>query len=138
MFKVVRKQSFTENLYLLEIEVAAIAENAQPGQHVDIHLNPDAPTITLPIARADRDRDTITIVELARDLPSEQLMMLQEGDEIFQIRGPLGGAMSTHDVGKIVLAGEDLGVASMLWRAHTYRDAGAYTICIIGLSLIHI
>ena len=32
-----RKQSYTENLYMLAIEIPAIAEKAQPGHHVDIH-----------------------------------------------------------------------------------------------------
>jgi ferredoxin--NADP+ reductase len=132
MFKVARKQSFTDNLYLLEIEIAEIAEKAQPGHHVDIRLNPDAPVITTPIARADRDAGTITVVELARDLPSEQLMMLREGDEIFQVRGPLGTACRIDDVDKVALAAEDLGVASLLWRALAYKETGAYTICVVG------
>jgi NAD(P)H-flavin reductase len=132
MFKVVRKQSFSENLYLLEIEINDVAEDAQPGHYIDIHLNPDAPVITTPIAGANRDAGTITIVELARDLPSEQLMMLQEGDDIFQVRGPLGSPCRIDDINKVALAGEDMGVASLLWRAQAYKDTGAYTICVIG------
>jgi NAD(P)H-flavin reductase len=132
MFKIVRKQSFTEDLYLLEIEIASIAEKARPGHHVDIHLNPDTPVITLPVAGADRDAGTITVVERARDLSSEQLMMLQEGDEIFQIRGPLGSACVVDGVGKVALAAEGLGVASLLPRARAYKEGGAYTICTIG------
>lgn len=132
MFRIVRKQSFTENLFLLEIEIPAVAQAARPGQHVDIHLNPDSPVITLPIVGADADAGTITIVERAQDLPSEQLMMLQVGDEVFQIRGPLGGECTIPDVGKVALIGEGIGVASLLWRAREYRGRDAYTICVIG------
>jgi NAD(P)H-flavin reductase len=132
MFKVVRKQSFTEDLFMLEIEIPPIAEKAQPGHHVDIHLNPDSPVLTLPVVGVDGETGTITVVERARDLPSEQLMMLQEGDEVFQLRGPLGSACSIDDVSKVALVGEELGVASLLPRARAYKAIGAYTICAIG------
>lgn len=132
MFKIVRKQSFTADLYALEIEIAAIAEKAEPGHHVDIHLNPDTPVITLPVAGVDRDAGTLTVVERARDLSSEQLMMLREGDEVFQIRGPLGSACVIDAASKVALAAEGLGVASLLPRARAYKAGGAYTICTIG------
>jgi ferredoxin--NADP+ reductase len=132
MFKVVRKHAFTDTLFLLDIEIAVVAEKASPGQHVDIHLNPDGHTITLPIAGADATAGTITVVARAQDLPSEQLMMLREGDEIFQIRGPLGMACTIDSASKVALAAEDLGVASLLWRARAYKEGGAYVICTIG------
>jgi ferredoxin--NADP+ reductase len=60
--------------------------------------------------------------------------MLVEGDEVFEIRGPLGKACTFPDVGKVVLAAEDLGVASLCDRARAYRERGAYTICILGFE----
>jgi ferredoxin--NADP+ reductase len=132
MFKVVHKQTFTQDLYLAEIAIPAVAQTAAPGHYVDIHLNPDARPITLPLAGADPERGTITIVNRAQDLPSEQLMMLAEGDEVFQVRGPFGSACTFDTPAKVALAAEGLGVATLLWRARRYRENGAYTICVIG------
>jgi ferredoxin--NADP+ reductase len=134
MFKITRKQSFNDDTFLLEFGLAAIAENARPGQYVDIHLNPDARPITVPITGADAEAGTFTIVEQGRDLPTEQLMVLAEGEEVFQIRGPLGNACDCGADGKVVLMGEDLGVASLLWRAREFRAAGAYVIVILGFA----
>jgi ferredoxin--NADP+ reductase len=134
MFKITRKQSFTDDTFLLEFDLAAVAEKARPGQYVDIHLNPDARPITVPVTGVDTDADTFTIVEQGRDLPTEQLMVLAEGEEVFQIRGPLGGACEFDADGKVVLVGEDLGVASLLWRAQEFRAAGAYVIVILGFA----
>ena len=134
MFNVVHKHTFTGSLFLLEISIPAIAEKARPGQYVDIHLNPDSSVITLPIVLANPKTGTITVVERGHDLPSERLMMLQEGDSVFQIRGPLGSAMAEDTPSRVVLAAEGLGVASLLWRARTYKDRGAYTICVIGFA----
>jgi len=134
MFKITRKQSFTNDTFLLEFELPAIAEKARPGQYVDIHLNPDARAITLPVTGADKSAGTFSVVEQGRDLPSEQLMVLNVGEEVFQIRGPLGGGCEFDADGKVVLMGEDMGVASLLWRAQEYRAAGAYVIVILGFA----
>jgi len=134
MFKITRKQSFNEDTFLLEFELASIADKVRPGQYVDIHLNPDARPVTVPVTGRDQPAGTFTIVEQGRDLPTEQLMVLTPGEEVFQIRGPLGGACEFDADGKVVLLGEDLGVASLLWRAREYRAKGAYVIVILGFA----
>jgi ferredoxin/flavodoxin---NADP+ reductase len=134
MFKITRKQSFNDDTFLLEFELASIAERARPGQYVDIHLNPDARPITVPVTGVDKSAGTFSIVEQGRDLPTEQLMVLGVDEEVFQIRGPLGGACEFDIDGKVVLLGEDLGVASLLWRAREHRARGAYVIVILGFA----
>jgi ferredoxin--NADP+ reductase len=134
MFPITRKQSFNEDTFLLEFQLDAIARRARPGNYVDIHMNPDARPITLPVVTVDQDAGTFAVVEQGRDLPTEQLMVLNPGEEVFQIRGPLGAACDTDLDGKVVLLGEDLGVASLLWRAREFRAAGAYVIVILGFA----
>jgi len=132
MFKIVSKENITEEIFSMEIEMPAIANLARPGHYVDIHINPDGPALTLPVSEYDTDKGTIKFVHKAQDLPSVQLSMLGEGDEVFQVRGPLGGACEFADTGKVVLAAEDLGVASLFMRAREYKARGAYTICLLG------
>jgi NAD(P)H-flavin reductase len=134
MFKIVRKETAGRENFLLEIEVPALASDAQPGHHVDIHVNPDGGALTTPIVGYDRERGTITVAFKGQDLPSLQLSLLQEGDELFQIRGPLGGACSFGEFGKVVVVAEDLGVASLLPRTMEYKKRGAYTIGILGFE----
>jgi ferredoxin--NADP+ reductase len=134
MFTITRKQSFNEDTFLLEFRLPAIAEKALPGQYVDIHMNVDGDTFTLPIATVDREAGTFAVVEQARDLPSERLMLLAEGEEVFQIRGPLGGPCRIDSDGKVVLVAEDLGVASLLWRARAFKENGAHVIVVLGFA----
>jgi NAD(P)H-flavin reductase len=132
MFTITRKQSFNEDTFLMDFTLPAIAGKVRPGQYVDIHVNVDGPTVTLPVVGADAEGGTFTVVEQGRDLPSEQLMVLGQGDEVFQIRGPLGSPCAFDADGKVVLMGEDLGVASLLWRAREFKAKGAYVITILG------
>jgi NAD(P)H-flavin reductase len=134
MFNIVRRESIGDEIFMLEIEVPAAAAEARAGHYVDIHVNPDGGSLTLPIADYNRDRGTITIVHRAQDLPSLQLSMLGEGDAVFQVRGPLGGACSFDAFGKVAVVAEDLGAASLLLRAKEYKERGAYTIGILGFE----
>lgn len=134
MFKISRKQSFDEDTFLLEFNEPKIASPARPGQYVDIQINPDGTRLTLPIVAADPATGAFSVVERGRDLPTERLMVLSENDEVFQIRGPLGSPCRFDADGKVVLVAEDLGVASLLWRASEYRAAGAYVIVIVGFT----
>ena len=134
MFTITRKQSFNEDTFLLEFRMPTIAERAMPGQYIDIHMNVDGPTFTLPIAMVDREAGTFAVVEQGRDLPSERLMMLTEGEEVFQIRGPLGGPCRIDSDGKVILVAEDLGAASLLWRARAFKEHGAHVIVVLGFA----
>ena len=134
MFAITRKQSFNEDTFLLEFRLSQIAERAMPGQYADIHMNVDGPTFTLPIVSVDREAGTFAVVEQARDLKTEQLMMLSEGEEVFQIRGPLGSSARIDADGKVVLVGEDLGIASLLWRAQAFKEHGAHVIVVLGFA----
>jgi ferredoxin--NADP+ reductase len=134
MFKIARKEIVGNEIHLMEIEAPALATQVRPGHHIDVHVNPDGGALTLPIAGYDPDRGTVTVVFKAQDLPSLQLSMLKEGDEVFQVRGPLGGTCSFDDSGKVVVVAEDLGAASLLLRAKEYKKRGAYTIGILGFE----
>ncbi|HXV13140.1 MAG TPA: hypothetical protein VEC56_02945 [Candidatus Krumholzibacteria bacterium] len=134
MFTITRKQSFNEDTFLLEFRLPTIAERAMPGQYVDIHMNVDGPTFTLPIATIDREAGTFTVVEQARDLATERLMMLAQGEEVFQIRGPLGAPCRIDSDGKVVLIAENLGAASLLWRARAFKEHGAHVIVVLGFD----
>lgn len=134
MFTITRKQSFNEDTFLLEFNLPAIAERAMPGQYVDIHMNVDGPTFTLPIAAVDREAGTFAVVEEGRDQPTQRLMMLTQGEDVFQIRGPLGAPCRIDSDGKVVLVAEDLGVASLLWRARAFKEHGAHVIVVLGFA----
>ncbi len=134
MFSITRKQSFNADTFLLEFRLPQIAERAMPGQYADIHMNVDGATFTLPIVAVDRAAGTFAVIEQARDLPTEQLSLLGEGEDVFQIRGPLGSSSRIDADGKVVLVAEDLGVASLLWRAKAFKEHGAHVIVVLGFA----
>lgn len=134
MYKVTRKDVLQNDLFLTQIEIPTVANNACPGHYVDVHVNVDTPPLTLPIADCDRERGTITVATGSNDDPSRQLSHLEAGDQVFKVRGPLGGSCTIEALSKVVLVGEGLGVASLLGRARAFKAKEVYTICVIGFD----
>ncbi len=134
MFNIVGKRTFNADIFSLEFYMPAIAQNARSGHYVDIHMNLDTTALTLPVAATDVEKGTFTIVQRAHDLASEQLNMLNEGDEVFQIRGPLGSAGEFPQRNKALLIAQDIGVASLRSRAAEFQKKGTHTICVLGFA----
>ena len=78
----------------------------------------------LTIAGADIDKGTITIVVQQVGLSSKKLCMLNEGDYVTDVVGPLGNPTHIEKFGTVVCAGGGLGVAPMLPIIQALKAAG--------------
>ena len=78
----------------------------------------------LTIAGADIQKGTITIVVQQVGLSSKKLCMLNEGDYVTDVVGPLGNPTHIENFGTVVCAGGGLGVAPMLPIIQALKAAG--------------
>ena len=62
MYKIVKKQELTTNIYLMEVEAKRVAKSCQPGQFVIVRTDSEGERIPLTICDYDREKGTITIV----------------------------------------------------------------------------
>lgn len=134
MFKITSTKHLTENVFSTEIEAPAVALDSQPGQHVEVRVGAGGDPLRLPLAAYDRDRGTVTVVYEARDRTVNPLPELAEGEAVLEVRGPLGTPCQIGELGKVVFAAEDLGVASLYLRVKEHKNKGAYTISVIGFE----
>ena len=118
----------------MEIEAPAVAPGVHSGHHVELRAVPGGESLTLPIARYDREKQTITVVVDDRYPGAAALAGLDEGGGVFQISEARGAACKFDSLNKVVLAAEDLGVASLYCRARKYKEMGTYTILVLGFE----
>lgn len=90
MNKILRKEQFSENVFLFEIEAPLIAKSRKAGNFIIIRVDKNGERIPLTIADADVNKGTITIVVQRVGLSSQKLCGLNEGDVIADVVGPLG------------------------------------------------
>ena len=124
MNKIVRKEQFSEKVFLFEIEAPLIAKSRKAGNFVIVRVDKKGERMPLTIAGADIDRGTITLVVQMVGLSSKKLCALGEGDFVADVVGPLGNPTRIENYGTVVCAGGGLGVAPMLPIIQALKKAG--------------
>ena len=94
MNKIIRKEQFSENVFLFEVEAPLIAKSRKAGHFVIVRVDEMGERLPLTIADANIERGTITLVIQKVGLSSTKICMLEEGEYFLDIVGPLGNA--TH------------------------------------------
>ena len=124
MNKIVRKEQFSEKVFLFEIEAPLIAKSRKAGNFVIVRVGKKGERMPLTIAGADIEKGTITLVVQMVGLSSKKLCSLNEGDYVTDVVGPLGNPTKIEKYGTVVCAGGGLGVAPMLPIIQALKAAG--------------
>ncbi len=132
MNKIVRKKQFSENVFLFEIEAPLIAKSRKAGHFLIVRVGEKGERMPLTIADADPERGTVTIVVQKVGLSSAKLCMLNEGDCITDVVGPLGNATHIENYGTVVCAGGGVGVAPMLPIIKALKEAGNRVLSVLA------
>ncbi len=90
MYKIVKAQELTTNIYLMEVEANRVAHACEPGQFVIVRMDEDGERIPLTICDYDREKGTVTIVFQAIGAGTLKMTHLKEGDCFHDFVGPLG------------------------------------------------
>ncbi len=90
MYKIVKKEELTTNIFLMDVEAARVAKTCQPGQFVIVRTDQEGERIPLTICDYDRDKGTVTIVFQCMGAATHMMAGLKEGDAFQDFVGPLG------------------------------------------------
>lgn len=132
MNKIIRKEQFSENVFLFEIEAPLIAKSRKAGNFIILRVDKNGERIPLTIADANTKKGTITIVVQRVGLSSFKLCSLNEGDIIADVVGPLGNPTHIENFGTVVCAGGGVGVAPMLPIIKALKAAGNRVLSVIA------
>jgi len=124
MNRIVKKEQFSERVFLFEIEAPLIARSRKAGNFVIVRVDQRGERMPLTIAGADIDKGTITLVVQQVGLSSKKLCALDVGDSVADVVGPLGNPTHIEKFGTVVCAGGGLGVAPMLPIIQSLKAAG--------------
>lgn len=133
MFRIVRKEKLSAEVFRFTLEAPMIARERKAGQFVVVQKGGDFnERIPLTIADADPDKGTITIVFQAVGEGTHLLALMNEGDCIENVLGPLGRPTHIEKYGKVVCVGGGIGVAPLYPIAKAMKEAGNDVRIIIG------
>lgn len=133
MFTILDKQRLSTEVFRVTIAAPHIARERTAGQFVIVQQGGDyAERIPLTIADADPDEGSITLVFQAVGEATHKLAVLEPGDAIENVLGPLGTPTHIERYGKVVCVGGGVGVAPMHPIAQAMKQAGNEVKIIIG------
>ena len=90
MYKILKAEELTTNIFLMDVEAPRVAKSCQPGQFVIVRMDEESERIPLTICDYDRDTGTITIVVQVVGAATEMMKNLKTGDSFHDFVGPLG------------------------------------------------
>jgi ferredoxin--NADP+ reductase len=132
VYKIMRKETLSEAVTLMEIHAPHVARKAKAGQFIIVRINQSGERIPLTIADFDRDQGTITIIFQEVGKSTMHLGKLKVGDEVSSFAGPLGHPTEIKNYGTVICIGGGVGIAPIYPIARSLKEAGNTVISIIG------
>ncbi len=139
MYKIIRKETLTPIITLMEVKADRLAASAQPGQFLIVRVDEDGERIPLTVCDYNREKGTVTIVTQAVGASSKEICALEEGESFADVVGPLGQPsefihLPDEELKKMsfVFIAGGLGTAPVYPQAKYFHDKGARVDVIIG------
>src|SRR5690554_277401 len=132
MNKIISKEYLSERVVRFEVEAPLIAKSRRAGHFVIVKIGKKGERVPYTIASADKAKGTITLVVQRVGKSSEKLCMLESGEYITDMVGPLGKATHIENFGTVICAGGGVGVAPMLPIMEAMKNAGNRVISVIA------
>jgi len=132
MYKVLEKEILSENVVKLVLENKIIAARRKAGQFVIVKIDEKGERIPLTIADADPERGTITLIIQKVGTTTHKLFLLNVGDAVSDLVGPLGRPTVIEKPGTILAAGGGVGIAPMYPIARAFKEAGNRLVAVLA------
>lgn len=139
MYKIIKAEELTTNIYLMDVEAPRVARTCQPGQFAIVRMDENGERIPLTICDYDADRGTITIVFQVVGAATEMMRHLQTGDSFHDFVGPLGCASEfvNEDISslknkRILFVAGGLGTAPVYPQVKWLHERGINADVIVG------
>lgn len=132
LYGIVRKERLADAVTLLEVQAPAIAAKARAGQFVIVRLKEDAERIPLTLSDWSPEAGTITIIFQHVGKSTYELGLVEAGEAISDVVGPLGRPTEIEHFGTVICIGGGIGVAELRPIARAMKEAGNTVLSIIG------
>ncbi len=133
MNKILEKEQLADEVFRLRIEAPLIAEERKAGQFVILMNDVDfGERVPLTIADADKSEGSITVIFQTVGKTTHEFAMLEKGDHLAGVLGPLGTPTQVEKMGTVVCVGGGIGVAPMHPIAQAMKEAGNRVVIIMG------
>jgi ferredoxin--NADP+ reductase len=135
MYQIVSKRELAPKIKLLEIHAPDIAAKTNPGQFVILRTCESGERIPITLVDSNLEKGTITLVFNEVGKTTKQLGLLNEGEHIPNIAGPLGNPSEIQKFGTVLCVGGGVMTAPLRFQVSALRNAGNKVITVVGARM---
>jgi ferredoxin--NADP+ reductase len=128
----VTKKELAPKIKLFEVEAPDIAAKAQTGQFLIVIHGKTGERVPLTICAFDRAKGTVSFAFHEVGKTTKTLGLLNQGENIDNITGPLGNPSEVKNFGKILCIGGSVMIAPLLLQVKAMKEAGNKVTTILG------
>ena len=135
MFEILEKKVWSDEVPRIKefvVKAPEIAKAHHAGQFIILIVDEHGERIPLTIADKDASKGTISILFQEVGKSTMCLGLLNKGDRIHHMAGPLGKPTHVEKLGTVVCVGGGIGIAPVHPIAKAMKDAGNKVISILG------
>src|SRR3954465_11983188 len=132
MFPIVESRRLSSEIKRITVFAPRIARRQQPGQFVIVRVHERGERIPLTIADADAASGRVTVIVQSVGKTTALLNMLEAGDLLLDVVGPLGNPSEVQNYGTAVVIGGGGGTAIAYPTARALRAGGNHVVAILG------
>jgi ferredoxin--NADP+ reductase len=132
MNRIIETRVLAPGVKYFRVRAPKVARKRQAGQFVIVRVAETGERIPLTIADADPDEGWISLIVQGVGNTTRMLNLLEAGDTILDLAGPLGTPSEIADFGTVVVVGGGVGTAIIYPNAVALAAAGNDVIAIIG------
>ena len=139
MYKILRAEKLSANVFLMDVEAPRVAKHCLPGQFVIVKMDEVGERIPLTIGDYDSEKGTVTIVFQPIGASTTKMAELKAGDYFEDFVGPLGKPSELVDEDieelkkkRIVFVAGGVGTAPVYPQAKWLHEHGVTADVIVG------
>lgn len=129
--EIVLKKTIAPGFKLMEIRSPEIAEKIQPGQFMILRVDEEGERIPMSVADWDREKGTVTLVFQELGLSTRKLGLMEPGQRLANLAGPLGKPAEVGFFGTVVVVSGCFGTGPAYALAKALKEAKNRVICIV-------
>lgn len=132
MNRILEKVFSSPQVFSMKVEAPDIARKRKAGQFIILRVREDGERIPLTIADADAEEGWLELVVQVVGKTTKILSLLEPGEEILDLVGPLGRPTHIEKTGTVVVIGGGVGIAPAHPIAQAMKAAGNNIVSILG------
>lgn len=132
MFSILKREQLAETVFSVIVEAPDIARRALAGQFVILRLDETGERFPLTLCDWSPGEGWIRLVLQVVGRSTRKLSLMEEGNSILDLVGPLGRPAEICEGGHVVCVGGGVGIAAIHPICRSLREAGNRVTSVIG------